>query len=320
MGSQQVQGIDKRVSRIVLGTMIVDAREKERSHALLDAAYENGINTFDTAIVYGGGNSERGLGPWVNERGLREEVVVISKGCHHNQDRKRVTPFDLTSDIHDSLARLQFEYIDIYMFHRDDPQVPVGPLVEAMNENLDAGRIRAFGGSNWRHQRIRKANEYADKHGLVPFTVSSPNYSLAEQINDPWGPGCVSLSGPQNTDAREWYIQNQLPVFAYSSLARGLFSGRMTRNNYRETADSACQNAYCHGVNFQRLDRARELADRKGVSVPQIALAFILNGPVNTYAIVGAATREECEANVAALDIKLSPDELAWLDLQSDTL
>jgi len=251
----------------------------------------------------------------VNERGLRENVVVISKGCHHNRDRRRVTPFDLASDLHDSLARLQFDYIDIYMFHRDDPQVPVGPLVEAMNEHLEAGRIRAFGGSNWHHRRIQEANEYAYKHGLVPFAASSPNYSLAEQVNDPWGPGCVSLSGPRNREAREWYVKNQLPVFAYSSLARGLFSGRITRENYREIADPACRNAYCHEVNFRRLDRARELAREKGVSVPQIALAFILNSPVNTYPIVGAATRKECEENVAALKIKLSPEEMAWLDL-----
>lgn len=320
MKAQQISGIDKRLSRIVLGTMVINATESERSYELLDAAHESGINTFDTAIVYAGGNSERGLGPWINERGIREEIVVISKGCHHNQDRERVTPFDLKSDFHDSLARLQFDYIDIYMFHRDDPQVPVGPLVEAMNELIDAGKIRAFGASNWTYQRIMAANKYAEQNGLVPFTSSSPNYGLAEQVNDPWGPGCVSLSGPQQADARDWYEQTQLAVFAYSSLARGLFSGRVTRENYRQAVDQTCRQAYCHEVNFQRLDRAADLAKQKGVSVAQIALAFVLNSPMNTYALVGAESRQECEANVAAAEIKLSPAELAWLDLQSETL
>jgi aryl-alcohol dehydrogenase-like predicted oxidoreductase len=206
------------------------------------------------------------------------------------------------------------------MFHRDNPQAPVGELVEAMNELYNSGKIRAFGGSNWRHERIQEAKEYAEKHGLVPFTVSSPNYGLAEQVDDPWGPGCVSLSGPKNSEARRWYEKNQLAVFAYSSLGRGLFSGRVTRENYKEIVDGACARAYCHEVNFQRLDRAAELAKRKGVSVTQIALAFVLNSPMNVYALVGAESRAECEANVAALDIKLTSHELEWLDLQREDI
>ena len=260
MKENRVPGVNKCLSRIVLGTMIINENQKEQSFALLDAAYETGINTFDTAIVYAGGSSERTIGDWLSEQGLREEVVVISKGCHHNQDRQRVTPFDLFSDVHDSLARLKTDYIDIYMFHRDNPQAPVGAIVEAMNELHDAGKIKAFGGSNWRHERIQEANEYAEKHGLIPFTVSSPNYGLADQVNDPWGPGCVSLSGPKNAEARKWYEETQLAVFAYSSLGRGLFSGRVTRQNYKEVVDGTCEHAYCHEVNFQRLDRATELA------------------------------------------------------------
>ena len=208
----QISGIDKPVSRLVLGTMIVSIQEAERSFALLDAVFEMGGNTLDTAHVYGGGNSERGIGQWLVQRGNREQVVIISKGCHHNADRKRVTPFDLSADLHDSLARLRTDYIDLYLLHRDDPSVPVGPIVEALNEHWQAGRIRAFGGSNWTHQRIQEANEYASQRGLRPFTVSSPNYGLADQVLDPWGPGCVTLSGPQNVEARSWYEANQMPV------------------------------------------------------------------------------------------------------------
>jgi aryl-alcohol dehydrogenase-like predicted oxidoreductase len=312
----KVQGVNKDISRVVLGTMIISAQEKERSYALLDAAYESGINAFDTAFVYAGGHSERCLGPWINEHGLREKVVVIDKGCHPNAEGVRVTPEALDADLREALSRLQFDYIDIYMLHRDDPSRPVGPIVEAFNEHLRAGRIRAFGGSNWRHERISQANEYARQHGLVPFTVSSPNYGLADQVDDPWGPGSISISGPRNTIARAWYAKQQMAIFAYSSLGRGLFSGRITRENCRETADAACLKAYCHDVNFQRLDRVRELAQKKRVTVPQIALAFVLSQPLNVFALVGAASREECQANVAALNLKLTPAELAWLDLQ----
>ena len=182
-----VQGVDKPVSRLVQGTMMLSSRELEQSFALLDAVYALGCNTFDTAHVYGGGDCERTMGQWVNERKLREKVVIIGKGAHHNQDRKRVTPFDITSDIHDSLARFKFSYIDLYLLHRDDPTVPVGPIVEALNEHKRAGRIRAFGGSNWTHERIREANEYATAHGLTPFAASSPNFSLAEQVKRTMG-------------------------------------------------------------------------------------------------------------------------------------
>jgi len=319
-----VRGIDKPVSRLVLGTMIINTRELEKSFALMDAAFELGCTTLDTAHVYAGGDSERAIGRWMEERGNRDKVIVLSKGAHPNADRKRVTPFDITADLHDSLTRLRADYIDIYMLHRDDPGVPVGPIVECLNEHLQAGRIRAMGGSNWRHERIQEANDYAEAHGLVPFAASSPNFGLAEQVEDPWGPGCVSLSGPDEAEARKWYQESQMPVFAYSSLGRGFFSGRITRENFEDLKqkgmiDGACLRAYCHETNFKRLDRVQILAKEKGMTVPQIATAYIMNQLLNVFALVGAANRDEFKANVEACKLKLTPEEIAWLDLRSDS-
>jgi aryl-alcohol dehydrogenase-like predicted oxidoreductase len=147
----RVPGVEKPVARIVQGTVMIGYEEEgdeERSFALLDEVFAHGGTTFDTAHQYGGGDCERTLGRWVRDRGLREEVVVIGKGAHHNEDRKRVTPFDITADLYDSLARLRFDYIDLYLLHRDDPSVPVGPIVEILNEHKAEGRIHAFGGSN----------------------------------------------------------------------------------------------------------------------------------------------------------------------------
>lgn len=156
---------------------------------------------------------------------------------------------------------------------------------------------------------------------MIPFNASSPNYGLAEQVQDPWGPGCVSISGPQEIKAREWYQKTNMPIFAYSSLGRGFFSGRVTRENFdlnKDKIDGACRHAYCHEVNFKRLDRAQILAKEKGVTVPQIATAYIMNQPLNVLALVGAVNKDEFRANVFALDIDLTTDEVAWLDLQSD--
>lgn len=315
-----IAGLDKPISRILQGTIMLRSDEEEKGFALLDGLYALGVNGFDSAHIYGGGQCERVLGKWIEARGVREKVVILTKGAHHTGDRKRVTPFDITSELHDSLARCRTDYLDIYVLHRDDPDVPVGPIVEILNEHKAAGRIRVFGGSNWTVPRIQEANEYAYKHNLTPFTVSSPNFSLAEQVKEPWA-GCISISGPQNEQARAWYAAQKIPLFTWSSLAQGFFSGRFTRATfeaYKENLPGSCVEAYCYPQNFDRLDRAGELAKEKGLTVPQIALAFILNQPVNVFALVGVFHPDECRANIEVLNLKLTQAEQDWLDLKRD--
>jgi aryl-alcohol dehydrogenase-like predicted oxidoreductase len=315
-----IPGVHKPVSRLVQGTIPVSSKEPERSFALLDAVFGQGCNTFDTAHVYGGGDCERVFGRWLKDRGVREKVVVLAKGCHHNQDRPRVTPFDIAADLHDSLARMQLDYVDLYVLHRDDPNVPVGPIVEALNHWVKEGKVRAFGGSNWTHERIREANDYAQQHDLVPFAVSSPNFSLADQIKEPWS-NCVTISGPGNEAARAYYRETNLPLFTWSSLAGGFFSDRFTRGNLNQFDnyyDKLAVECYASEANFERLDRVRELAQQKECSVPQLALAWVMSQLLNIYALVGCNNGEEFKENVRALEIKLTPRETAYLDLQAD--
>ena len=315
-------GIEKPISRLVQGTMPLDPGDLDRSFALLDAVYELGCNTFDSAHVYGNGDRERTLGRWIRERDLREKVVILTKGAHHNADRRRVTPFDITSDLHDSLARLQVDAIDLYVLHRDDPAVAVGLIVEVLNEHRKAGLINAFGGSNWTHERIRAANEYAEAHRLTPFVVSSPQLSLAEMIEPPWE-GCVSIGGSSGEAARAWYQRAQMALFTWSSLAGGFFSGRFTRDNldtFESYLDRLCVNSYCYEDNFQRFDRAVALAEARGLTLPQVALAYVLSQPLNIFALVGCRRGVEFADNVVALDVQLTADEMAWLELRRDTL
>ncbi len=316
MNYGRVPGLDKDISRLVQGTVMVNGDDTKKEFALLDGIYELGCTTFDTAHVYGNGANERAVGQWVRDNNLREKVVIIAKGAHHNQDRKRVTPHDISADIHDSLARFKFEYLDLYILHRDDPSVPVGPIVEVLNEHQKAGHIRAFGGSNWSHQRLDEANRYATEHGQTPFAVSSPNFSLAEQVKEPWE-NCVSIGGSKGKDSRAYYSQHQTPLFTWSSLAGGFFSGRFRRDNleaFSEYLDKLCVMCYCVEENFQRLDRAEELAQKKGLTLPQIAFAYVMNQPLNIYALVGCQTPQEFKANMDAANIKLTPDEMNWLE------
>ncbi len=317
----KLAGVDKPISRIVHGTILASSKEEQKSFELLDAVLELGITTFDTAHVYGGGDNERTVGKWIRENRLRDQVVIVGKGAHLNQDRKRVTPFDITADIHDSLARFQTDYIDIYLLHRDDPSVPVGPIVEILNEHHKAGKIGPFGGSNWSYERVREANEYAAAHGLIPFAASSPNLSLAEMIHEPWS-GCVSVSGPAHEADRAWYGQQNMALFTWSSLAGGFFSGRFRRDNldtFEAYFDKVVVNSYISEDNFRRLDRAEELAKEKGLTLAQIAVAFVTSQPLNIFALLAPQTPEEVRLNVEASEVKLTPAELAWLDLKSES-
>ncbi len=315
-----IEGMDKKISRILQGTMMLREDDLQESFDLLDGVWALGVNGFDGAYIYGGGQCERVLGQWLDERGLHDEAVILTKGAHHTGKKNKVTPPDITADLTTSLERCRTNFIDIYVLHRDDPNVEVGPIVEILNEHKAAGRIGLFGGSNWTVPRIQEANEYAYKHNLEPFTVSSPNYSLAEQVKEPWR-GCISISGPDNEADRAWYAEQNMPLFTWSSLAQGFFSGRFTRDtfeDYKANLPGSCVEAYCYEQNFKRLDRAGELAKEKGLTVPQIALAFNLNQPLNLFSLIGVFHPDECKANIEALNLKLTREELDWLDLKRD--
>ena len=312
-----IEGINKPISRLVQGTIMCNTREQKQGNELLDAVYEHGINTFDTAHSYGQGECERSVGAWFRDRGLREDVVLIGKGAHPNRDRRhRVTPFDISADIHDSLARFQTDYIDLYLLHRDDTAVPVGPIVQRLHEHKEAGHIRAYGGSNWSHERIAEANAYAAEHDLSPFVASSPNFSLAYQAKEPW-PDCLSISGPMGAEARTWYKAQEMPLFTWSSLAGGFFSGRFRPENlatFETYLDRLCVDVYCFEENWERLERTQQLAQEKGVSVAQIALAYVLSQPLDIYALIACYNEAEVVDNVQAAELRLTADELAWLE------
>lgn len=317
-----IAGIDKPVARLIQGTVMVSSKDVEGSFALLDAVLAQGGTTFDTAHVYGQGDNERTVGRWVRERGVRDQVVIVGKGAHHNQDRRRVTPFDITADLHDSLARFQFDHIDLYLLHRDDPGVQVGPIIETLNEHQRAGKIRAFGASNWTHARIQAANQYAADHGLTGFAASSPQLSLVEQVQEPW-PGCVSIGGPRGAEARAWYAASGLPLLTWSSLAGGFLSGRVRRDNldsFDTYLDRLAVTSYATEDNLQRLERATAMAEAKGVSLPQLALAYVLHQPLNVFALTGANTADEFAVNAAALGIELTPGEMRWLEKDDENV
>jgi 1-deoxyxylulose-5-phosphate synthase len=312
--------VDGRVSRLVMGSMVFSTEKQDLTNELLDRFLEAGGTAIDTARVYARGTSEEAFGNWLQARGCRDQVVVIGKGAHHDSQtfERRVNAAAIHEDVQTSLRTMQLDRMDVYILHKDDEDAPVGPVVEALNEENAAGRIGAFGGSSWTHQRIAAANEYAEAHGLKPFSASSPNLALAVP-NEPMWVGCVSLSGDE--EALAWYEKTQMPVFAWSSQARGFFSGRYIPDMTGETMDQ--QNVirtYFSEANWERYRRAEELAKEKGCTLQQITLAWVLHQPLNLYALIGPATTSELDNSLGALDIVLSEEELAWLNLQKEPI
>lgn len=311
----KIPHINKKVSRIFYGTAIEPFMKGENREDLLDAVYAAGVTAFDTARVYQ--NAEKSLGQWIEKRGNREDIVLLSK-CGHPSvlGRKRVNEKEMRKDFAKSARYLNTDYIDIYLLHRDDPEVDVGEIVEIFNAMHAEGKIRAFGGSNWTHTRIEEANEYAYKHSLIPFAVSSPNYGLADQIRDPWGGGCVTISGSRNQDAREWYASNKMPVIAYSSLGHGFFSGRFKGDEPEKAAqvlDKAAMKAYDCPANFERLRRCEEIAAKRNCSVAKIAMAWLYGQRVNVFAVVSTTSPIRMQENIEALSLKLSDEERKYL-------
>ena len=307
-----ISGLDKPVSRLVLGC--ADLKDT----ALLDAALDAGVNTFDTAHVYGG--SEALLGRWLKGRDL-SRLVIETKGCHPGPLRPdRVTPACLVKDVEASLRRLGVDCIDLFLLHRDSRHAQVGELVETLNHLRKQGKLRAFGGSNWTAERIREANGYAAAHGLTPFTVSSPHFGLACQVRDPWGggAGCVTLTGEGQERERAWYRERGTAVLAFSSLARGLLSGKISAADpgRADKLDAAGRRGYDCPENWERLRRAEALAEEKGCTVAQLSLAWLFYQGMNAYAVFSTGSPARIAANCGALEVVLTPAECRWLNLE----
>ncbi|WP_223851982.1 aldo/keto reductase [Bifidobacterium myosotis] len=317
-----INGVNKPASRIVFGTayaaLVSGDQEPEEFGALIETAIDTGINTIDTAKQYGAAQDT--VGAWLAHYRQRDQLVIETKGCHPSEDgTSRVTEEDLSNDLLESLDKLHTSYVDVYLLHRDDPSVPAGDIVEWLNAQHRAGRIHAFGGSNWTPKRIQEANDYAAAHDLIPFAVSSPNYSLAVQEDNPWMGDCSTLNGASMAEDRAWYRANQLPMFAYSVLGRGFMTGMFASDDLdtaEQRLDEAARKGYCYPDNFERLRRAEILAARKSASVAQIAIAWVLSQDLNVYALLSCTSPAIIASNVGALAVDLTPEEMRWLNLE----
>lgn len=300
---RQIPGVAKPASVVALGFEFFP--NFASASLTLDSFYEAGGNLFDTAFVYGGGKTEAIFGDWHTSRNVpREEIVLIGKGAHS----PLCYPDMIAKQLDQSLNRLKTDYVDIYFMHRDNTDVPVGEFVDAMDAEVKRGRIRGiFGGSNWTRQRMDEAIAYAEKTGKTAPGALSNNFSLAEMLDPIWA-GCVAAS---DEPWKEWAKERQIPNFAWSSQGRGFFTDRAGRD---KRDDEEIVRVWYSERNFERRDRAIELAKELGRHPIHIALAYVIAQPFPVIPLIGPRTIAELEDSLSALDIKLTPEQVRWLE------
>ncbi len=317
----RIDGIDKPISRLLQGSIMLSQDDRDGNFRLLDACFEKGFNAYDTAHSYGAGFTDSELGAWIASRGIRDEVVILAKGAHpENGIPDRVRPEFILSDLAESLERLQTDSVELYLLHRDSRDYPVGEIVDALHEAKAAGQVGVFGGSNWYADRVKAANDYAAANGKTGFGAVSPQFSVAEMVNPPWE-GCISVSGEQGEADRAYYEENDISLFTWSSLAGGFMTGKFTRDNldsFTNYWDTNPIGAYAYENNFRRLDRVIELAADRGLSPTQIAVAYVVGNGPRIHAIVANWEVDQVPDNAAAADIELSAEEIAWLELKTE--
>lgn len=292
------------ISKIAIGTDKFTAISENEAFSLLDIYAEAGGNCVDTARIYCGGESEKIVGRWLKEHG-RGNIALCTKGCHpplDHMEKSRLTPADMRRDIEESLRALQTETIDLYWVHRDDPSIPAGEIIEGLNRFIREGKIRLIGCSNWKSERIAEANAYAEKAGLSGFVSSQIQWSLAQTREEIYQDVGIVIMNPQEYG---WYLEKQMPVFAYASQAQGFFS-KMAAG--KELSEKTRARFYSE-ENLERLERVEALAEERKVSVAAAALAYLYYNKLPTVSVIGSKTEAQLRESLETAGLVLTAEE-----------
>ncbi len=308
-----------RVSQICLGSAEFGASiTRQDAFRLLDTFVAEAGNFIDTAHVYSDwipntkSTSEKWIGQWLKQSGMREDTVIATKGGHpelRSMNVSRMSREDIEQDVNESLEYLQVDVIDLYWLHRDDVNMPVGEILDILNEQVWLRNIRYFGCSNWSVKRIKEAQDFAERKNIKGFVANQPLWSLAaadmSKIPD------QTLVG-MDEEGMVFHKRTQLAAIPYSSQAKGFFS--KVEQLGREGLSEGDQKVYYSEINKRRLLRVKELAKKYTVSVNDIALSYLLSQPFTTIPVVGCKTVDQLRASLKALDVVLTSEEIAYLE------
>ena len=312
-------GLD--VSRICLGCMGFGDPDKwvhkwvlkeEESREVIKKALEMGINFFDTANVYSNGISEEILGRAIKDFANRDEVVIATKVFFNSPEilvkgtirpnMKGLSRKAIFSSVEKSLERLQTDYIDLYIIHRWDYSTPIEETMEALHDLIKAGKVRYIGASAMYAWQFQKAQNVAEKNGWTKFISMQNHYNLIYREDE-------REMLPYCKDAK-------VSSTPYSPLASGRLAKDPDEETFRSKTDKTAKAKYGEYENVDReiILRVKELAEKYNVGMAEIALAWLLQKEPVTAPIVGATKISHLETAVASLNIKLTSEEIAYLE------
>ncbi len=304
-----------KVSRLCLGMMTYGSKkwrewilEEDEARPFVKRALDAGINFFDTADVYSFGASEEVLGNLLKALGVRRESVVIATKVFNAMSTdindRGLSRKHILSAIDRSLARLKLDYVDLYQIHRWDYNTPIEETMEALHDVVKAGKARYIGASSMFAWQLMKAQYTAQMHGWTRFV------SMQDHLN--------LIYREEEREMIPCCIDQGLAIIPWSPMARGFFSGHHRQGDWGDTTraktDSYAQELYYRPEDFTVADRVQEVAKARGVTGSQVALAWVLNKPYITAPIIGASRMEHLDQAIAALDIKLSEEEVKRLE------
>ena len=308
------------VSTLALGTMTFGSESDEHaSHAQIDAFAEAGGTLIDTADVYSDGVSEEIIGRWLAKQpaGIRGEVVLATKGRFPMGDGPNdagLSRRHLSDALDASLRRLGVDSVDLYQLHAFDPLTPLEETLRFLDDAVTAGKISYVGLSNFTGWQVQKVVDLADLRGLVRPVTLQPQYNLlVREIEWEIVPACEST---------------ELGLLPWSPLGGGWLTGKYTKDARPTGATRLGENpergveAYdrrsVHQRTWDVIDAVQAIASARGVTMAQVALAWLLDRPLVTSVILGARTVEQLHDNLGGADLRLTPDETAQLDTASD--
>ncbi len=304
-----------KVSRLCLGMMSYgDKNERpwflEENEALpfVKRALDAGINFFDTADMYSSGESERITGNALRKLGVRRENVVIATKVFYpmgnGPNERGLSRKHILDAIDSSLRRLQLDYVDLYQIHRWDHETPIEETLDTLNDVVLAGKARYFGASSMFAWQFAKALYTSDLRNYTRFVSMQNHYNL--------------IYREEEREMIPLCLDQGIGLLPWSPLARGFLAGNHRKgdwgNTTRAKTDQYGQSLYYRDEDFLVADRVQEVAKGRGVSGPQIALAWLLNKPHIAAPIIGATKMEHLDQAVAALEIKLSEEETKRLE------
>jgi aryl-alcohol dehydrogenase-like predicted oxidoreductase len=307
-------GTGLKVSAVVLGCMSYGTPERgnhawtlpeEESRPFIRQALEAGITTFDTADVYSDGTSEEIVGRALKEYSTRDEVVIATKvhgrmGPGPNQ--AGLSRAHILSAVDASLRRLGTDYVDLYQIHRWDPNTPIEETMEALNDVVRAGKVRYIGASSMWAWQFAKAQHVAASNGWARFVSMQDQYNL--------------LQREEEREMHPLCLDQGVGVLPWSPLARGMLTRPWGTETARTANDAFGQTLYRsqQDANRRIVDAVATVADARGVSAAQVALAWVRQQRAVTAPIVGATKTSHLSDAIASVDLVLTPDELAQLE------